>query len=68
VIGVLGLPSLVPAVIAAATGQALFGWIALVVGLVLGSGILVLGIFVGGRAFDRNAPALLARLRAFKNV
>jgi ABC-2 type transport system permease protein len=67
-IGVLGLPSLVPAVIAAATGRALFGWIALAVGLVLGSVLLVVGVIVGGSAFDRNAPTLLARLRTLKNV
>ncbi|MBZ4487686.1 hypothetical protein LQ938_02545 [Microbacterium sp. cx-55] len=67
-IGVLGLPSLVPAILAAATGQALFGWVALVAGFGLGAVFAVGGVFLGGRSFDRNAPALLARLRAFKNA
>lgn len=67
-IGVLGLPSLILAILAATTGQAVFGWLALVVGLALGAAIAVGGVLIGGRGFDRNAPALLARLRTFKNA
>lgn len=67
-IAVLGAPSLVTAIIAGVSGQAIFGWISLAAGLVLGSAFLVTGIFVGGKVFDQNAPALLARLRSFKGV
>ena len=68
VIAVIGAPSIVLGVIAAATGNALFGWLALLVGVIVGVVILVVGVFVGGHIFDRNAPALLARLRSFKNA
>lgn len=61
---VLGLPGLVLAIVAAVTGQALFSWLALLVGVLLGGALLVIGIVIGGRAFDRTAPDLLARLRS----
>ncbi len=66
IVAVLGSPALVLAFLAAATGEALYGWLALVVGVLLGSAVLVAGTVIGGRIFDRNAPALLARLRTFK--
>ncbi|WP_026851645.1 hypothetical protein [Glaciibacter superstes] len=59
---VLVIPELALAIIGFTTGQVLFGWIALVVGVVLGAGLLVAGIRVGGARLDRSAAELLARL------
>lgn len=61
----LGAPALVLAIVAAATGSALLGWIALAVGVLLGAGIVVAGIAIGGRTLDRTGPDLLARIKAF---
>ncbi|MET0303562.1 MAG: transporter [Microbacteriaceae bacterium] len=66
VVGLLVLPSLVLAIIGFATGQALFGWLALLVGVVWGAVQLVLGIRIGGRILDRRAPEMLAQLRLQK--
>jgi len=41
------------------TGQQLFGWLALAAGLVLGAVLLVAGIRIGGRWYDRRGPELL---------
>jgi ABC-2 type transport system permease protein len=54
---------LVAALIGIATGQALFGWIALVLGVGLGCMFTVIGVRIGGGIFDRRAPELLAGLR-----
>ncbi len=62
VLGVLALPELALAVVAAVTGQSLLGWIGLVVGILLGSALLALGIRMGGARLDRTAPELLERL------
>ena len=62
VIGVLVLPELVLAVVGSATGVDLLGWIGLVVGISLGSLLLVVGIRLGGAQLDRAAPELLERL------
>jgi ABC-2 type transport system permease protein len=40
----------------------LLAWIALPVGLLLGAVLLVLGIRMGGRVYDRRAPELLLAL------
>ncbi|WP_460775953.1 hypothetical protein [Microbacterium sp. GXF7504] len=68
IILVLGSPAVVLAVVAAVTGATLFGWLALAVGLVLGTVFLVAGVLVGGRVFDRTAPDLLLRLRSMQNA
>ncbi|WP_159501521.1 hypothetical protein [Microbacterium sp. 18062] len=68
VIMVVGAPAVVLAIVSVVTAQSLFGWIALAVGVVLGSVALVVGVVVGGRILDRNGPALLERLRSFKNA
>jgi ABC-2 type transport system permease protein len=63
ILGVLILPELIAAIIGFATGQVLFGWIALVLGIGLGCMFTVIGVRVGGGIFDRRAPELLAGLR-----
>ena len=47
------LPELVLFIVALVTGDPLFHWLALAVGLVLGTVLLWLGIRLGGRWFDR---------------
>ena len=66
--GALALPAVAPAMIAVFGGSSAAGWIALAVGLVWGVAVFVVGVIVGGRRFDRNAPALLADLRAFQGM
>jgi ABC-2 type transport system permease protein len=63
VVAVLCLPEIVLLVVAAITGSALVGWIAVVVGIVLGVVFALLGIRQGGRLLDRRGPALLEQLR-----
>jgi ABC-2 type transport system permease protein len=62
----LALPVIALAVIALVTGSALFGWLAFVVGILLGAGIAFGGIVYGGRLLDSSGPALLARLRLIR--
>jgi ABC-2 type transport system permease protein len=59
---VLVIPELVLAIVSIVTGNALLGWITLVVGILLGGALLVVGIRVGGRQLDRHGPELLAQL------
>lgn len=62
--GASAIPEIVLAILAATTGEAVFGWFALAVGLLWGTACFVLGINIGGRAFDRTAPDLLQRVRS----
>lgn len=61
----LSVPVAVPAIIALVLGSTLLGWVTLAVGIVWGPVVAWLGVIIGGRAFDRNGPTLLARIRAF---
>ncbi|WP_105030965.1 transporter [Arthrobacter ruber] len=60
----LALPELVLTIVYFVTGDALFGWLTLLVGLVLGAVLLVAGIRVGGRWYDSRAPELLLAVSA----
>lgn len=62
---VVSAPALVLALISLGTRQALIGWIALAVGLVVGVAAVAVGVAVGGRTLDRTGPDLLARMKAF---
>jgi ABC-2 type transport system permease protein len=66
ILGVLALPEIALALFGFATGQALFGWLAVVVGAGLGAGLLVLGVRVGGRILDSRGPELLVQLQKQK--
>ncbi|MET4003423.1 ABC-2 type transport system permease protein [Arthrobacter sp. UYCu511] len=57
--GVLAAPVAVLVIIGAVTGQPLFGWLALLVGLLLGALYVVLGIRIGGAQYERRGPELL---------
>ena len=59
----LAIPEIVLAIIALVTGDMLFGWLTLAVGVVLGTVLLFVGIDRGGRSLDARGPELLSRLR-----
>jgi len=61
--GVLVLPELLLAIVGFATGDGVWGWLALAVALVLGSTLLALGVHFGGRILDARGPELLAKLQ-----
>lgn len=63
---VLVLPEMVLAIIGFVTGEAVYGWISLALGLVLGGGMLVVGVRWGGSILDQRGPDLLAQLQANK--
>ena len=58
----LALPELALGVASFFTGSAMLGWLALLVGLALGSVVAVVGIRIGGRVLDRRGPELLTAL------
>lgn len=63
VIAVLCLPEIVLLIVSLVTREAVWGWIGLLVGVVLGAILLVVGVRVGGRVLDSRAPELLLQLR-----
>lgn len=63
---VLAAPELVLAIIGFVTGEALYGWIALALGVVLGTVFMIVGIKIGARILDRNGPEMLVQLQRQK--
>ena len=63
VIALLCLPEIVLLVVSLVTREAVWGWLGLAVGVVLGAVFLVLGVRLGGRVLDGRAPELLLQLR-----
>jgi len=62
---VIGAPALGFAIAGFATGNAVWGWVALAVGIVVGGAAAALGVWLGGRTLDRTGPDLLQRIKAF---
>jgi ABC-2 type transport system permease protein len=62
---VLASPAIVLAVVSTTSSSELLGAIALVVGIVVGAAVVVAGVAIGGRAFERTGPDLLVRIKAF---
>ncbi|MUK02021.1 transporter [Vibrio cholerae] len=60
----LALPEIILTIVYFVTDDAVFGWLTLLVGLVLGGVLLVVGIRTGGRWYDRRAPELLLAVSA----
>lgn len=63
--GVLALPAIVTSVFAIGSGDPVAGWVALLVALGVGAGVIALGVLVGGRTIERTGPDLLLRIKAF---
>lgn len=63
-VGVLALPEVGLAIASVLLPSPQLGWVALLVGLVLGTLLLVIGARWGGHLYDRGAPKLLQRLVA----
>ncbi|WP_431198052.1 hypothetical protein [Leifsonia xyli] len=63
VIAVLCLPEVVLLVVSLVTREAVWGWLGLAAGVVLGAVLLVVGVRIGGRVLDVRAPELLQQLR-----
>lgn len=61
-LAILILPEAILALVSFVTGDALWGWAALLVALVLGSVLLVVGVRWGGRILDQRGPELLVQL------
>ena len=62
----MALPPVVLVVTQLVTGEAVWGWIALAVGLAEGLGILWLGVMIGGKWLDRRAPELLQEVAQYR--
>ncbi len=62
---VLALPFLVPGVLAILLPNVALGWVALVVGPVVGIVALVVGVRWGARVYDRRTPELLQQVVSF---
>jgi ABC-2 type transport system permease protein len=65
-LALLVLPETILAIVGFVTGDALWGWASLLVGLVLGSVFLVIGVRWGARILDRRGPEMLVQLHAQK--
>jgi ABC-2 type transport system permease protein len=63
VIALLCLPEIVLLVVSLVTREAIWGWLGLAAGVVLGAVLLAIGVRVGGRVLDARAPELLLQLR-----
>jgi ABC-2 type transport system permease protein len=63
---VLVIPELVLAIVGFVTGEPLWGYLSIVVAIVLGGVLLLVGIRLGGRILERRGPELLAALQQQK--
>ncbi|PRI10820.1 hypothetical protein [Leucobacter massiliensis] len=61
---VLTLPTIVLTVVAGVSGDPLWAWLTLAVGLLNGGLVCFFGVMLGSRLFDRRGPELLARVVA----
>jgi len=62
-LAVLVAPEFVLLIVSAATGQAVYGWLGLVTGLILGALFFVIGIRWGGRRLEERSPELLQMMQ-----
>ncbi|WP_154097515.1 hypothetical protein [Microbacterium testaceum] len=65
---VLALPAVIPAVMALFFGVTGAGWVSVALGLVWGVVVFAIGVLIGGRRFDADAPRLLAQLRTYQGA
>ncbi|GAB3161334.1 hypothetical protein GCM10027059_11240 [Myceligenerans halotolerans] len=65
IVMLLSVPLIGLGIWAMASGNLLVGWATLAFGLAEGAALLVVGIRMGARVFDRRAPELLQQVQAF---
>ncbi|WP_343925135.1 transporter [Rhodoglobus aureus] len=63
---ILALPEMILALLGFAIDQPILGWIALVVGVGLGMGLLIIGVRWGGKILDQRGAELLVQLQRQK--
>lgn len=64
-VGLLAAPVAVLALLSVVSDSAVLGWVALVVGPVLGAAVLLGGVRWGGSLYEGRGPELLQRMRSF---
>jgi ABC-2 type transport system permease protein len=62
------IPAAVLAVLSLVLSSVLFGWLTLLVGVVLGAVVLFVGVRWGGRLLDQRGPDILVRLKSFRGA
>ncbi|WP_431812696.1 hypothetical protein [Kocuria sp. cx-455] len=65
-VALMALPPMILLIVQVVSGQALWGWLALAVGIVEGLGVFWLGIVLGGTWLDRRAPELLQEVAQYR--
>ncbi len=65
-LAVLALPEMILALLGFATDQPILGWLALAMGIGLGSGLLLIGVRWGGKILDERGAELLVQLQRQK--
>ncbi|GGH59099.1 hypothetical protein [Rothia aerolata] len=65
IILICGVPGLILLVLATGSDSQTLGWASAAVSLVVGVVVLVVGIHLGARSFEKNAPETLQRVSAF---
>lgn len=62
----MALPPVILVIVQVVSGDALWGWLALAVGMAEGLGIFWLGIVLGGQWLDRRGPELLQEVAQYR--
>ncbi|WP_291055030.1 transporter [Herbiconiux sp.] len=62
------IPAALLAVLSLVFSSALFGWLTLLVGVVLGAVFLIVGLRIGAAQFERRAPDILTRLKSLRGA
>ena len=65
-VALMALPPVILLLTQVVSGQALWGWLALAVGITEGLGVFWLGIVLGGTWLDRRAPELLQEVAQYR--
>lgn len=65
-VALMALPPVILLIVQVVSGEAIWGWLALAVGVVEGLGIFWLGIVLGGKWLDRRGPELLQEVAQYR--
>ena len=65
-VALMALPPVILVIVQVVSGEAMWGWLALAVGIVEGLGIFWLGIVLGGKWLDRRGPELLQEVAQYR--